>query len=182
MAWSAVWSCPLQPTQAQGLLSRIEGELDAHRTGNRDEDLAYGVDILARLIAGEISIVSDGATFVSLAKRPLREAAKEDPSIAKHAPIAGRAPDLEDVQKEISDRAAKDAENAVNDDDIPFYTGRNDSLVARHTLRQSSGLSRSARHDRARYRPCHEVRGHVVREQTARPTRCIRFRGELWNS
>jgi hypothetical protein len=100
--WEKVWKSKLSPSYARRVLERLEQELTYQAREGADEDIAYLVDIGARLALGQLS---DDDALKADAAELLKSAATIYPSVASYVPSATGAPQLADLLAEVNKRA-----------------------------------------------------------------------------
>jgi len=106
--WSAIWSCGLSEEHGQLIVSRLTNEIGYHRGGHRDRDLAFTVDIVSRMLSGELGTFSKETT--DLAESCLIEASDMYPSISEYRPLSGTAPTVDAILAEIDVASDGDSE------------------------------------------------------------------------
>lgn len=119
--WELVWASPIPAEAATSILKSFSREIDSHRnTEYLDDDLAYMVDIAARIRDG--SLVEDGqlrGDAMAQARSLIDSAAELYPSIRTFLPASGM-PDVHTIREEIAEAATEGRSDEVDPDDIPF--------------------------------------------------------------
>jgi hypothetical protein len=115
--WQLVWSAPVSPEQAHVIVRRLRDEVANHDM-TIDDDIAYAVDVVTRLVNGEIQVSGDKKDLIAASRHSLKLAAETYPSISSYKPPKASAPAVEEIVKAIAERRAE--ATTVTAEDIPF--------------------------------------------------------------
>jgi SIR2-like domain len=116
--WGAVWKSQLNPSDFEGLLSTIQAEIEGHEEGDyEDDDVAYGIDLLRRILDGGLITGEDDEEIARVRDRAdelMSRSAAIYPAAESYEPPADEYPDPIEIRREIE---AKVAEEEPEDED-----------------------------------------------------------------
>ena len=119
--WAKLWNVELDSDQAVLIVRQTERELNAHEAGSvspGDYDLAFGVDLVRRLVAG---LTSDGDARVA-AHALLERTSALYPAASTYEPNPEGPPAPTSIIEEIQERFPVEEEQHAEpaEDEIPF--------------------------------------------------------------
>jgi hypothetical protein len=111
LPWQKFWGAKLNAQEARRILADAEDELEYHETEERDEDLAYDVDLVTRLVEGQIyGAEGEDDPLIERGQAWLNHVAEMYPAVLGYRPDPGGPPVVEEILTQID--AAKQSEPA----------------------------------------------------------------------
>jgi hypothetical protein len=102
--WTRVWQRTLKPDDAEQLITRVEHELEAHQErGSTGPDLAYAIDIVIRLVAGQLTESPLDGELLVRAQAVLDRSADLYPQARDHEPSPDGPPRVETLLSRLQD-------------------------------------------------------------------------------
>jgi hypothetical protein len=114
LSWRTVWQWQLEDDDVWILLELIGEELDGHQSDAeplRDADLAFGIDLLHRIVSGQFGQHEDDQA--NRAREMIAEAAALYPSAAEYVPDPVGPPEPMAIVEEIDALAARERVEAM---------------------------------------------------------------------
>jgi hypothetical protein len=127
LSWETIWSCKVDAQVANDVLKKLASEIN-YNVGvdegpNADYDIAYAVDIAARIEQAQI-IDQKSRQVRAKARELLEKAASIYPSVKAYTPSPTSAPSVKEIISEIDNRIKELDLNpdvdATFDDEPPF--------------------------------------------------------------